>query len=132
MATLSCGKHHAVPPALEWFADIDAWQAAATARKKTPLVFVVADWDTASKEYDAKTFADPEVRRLLHDRFVALRIDGTDDESPTSRYVLSRFRVQGIPTIVAFAPDCRTELWRVTNYEPPDAFAKILRTELSF
>jgi thiol:disulfide interchange protein DsbD len=126
MAT-ACGKSYVDAPFARWQQDLEAAKGAALAQDKPLLVFFGADWDCSAKELEHKTFADPEVRKLLA-AYVTVTVDMTDtDDDPVTLAAVKEFRIVGEPGIVVLAPGLRTELARINEYVPPATFAGILR-----
>ena len=115
LGAAKCEKIAVVPP-VSFHTDVGGAFATARAQNKPVVVFVQADWDCGSKMLEQETFADPEVRLLLGHDFVPIRLDATDDESPETRLNQERFRVIGVPTIILYDPDGRTELARFNSY----------------
>jgi thiol:disulfide interchange protein DsbD len=68
------------------------------------LVDFTATWCVACKEMDKETFADQRVRQEAA-RFVALRVDVTDDEDPRVKATTSEHAVSGLPTVILFGSD---------------------------
>jgi thiol:disulfide interchange protein len=123
--TAGCRKSLVDVP-ITWHADLDAAASLSRAQQKPMLVYFGASWDTAAKELEHESFTDPEVRELLARRFVALRVDATDDEDPHTIALSRYFKVVGDPTIVVMAPDGVTELVRFEEYIAPRPLARIL------
>lgn len=73
-------------------------------RERRPvLVYARADWVTACLELERRTFPSPQVQRAAQ-RFVALRLDATNEEDPTVKFALNELEVEGLPTILLFDP----------------------------
>jgi hypothetical protein len=91
---LSCCKTPAGSTAITWMTDPEAAERNAVTTQKPLLVFVGAEWDTASKELEHRTFADDDVRKLL-------RAFGTRERAgaccPCRRYGRSRAIVHWSP-----------------------------------
>ncbi|GAC1545523.1 MAG: hypothetical protein NVS3B10_09590 [Polyangiales bacterium] len=79
----------------------DQTEAKATAsREKRPMVIdFTADWCAACKEMEKTTFVDPRFWRAAS-RFVALRVDGTDEDAPGFSDYAKRFEIRGLPAVV--------------------------------
>lgn len=84
------------------------------------LVDFTASWCGACKELDAVTFAHPDVQREAG-RFVAVKIDATDDEDPAVQKVMSELGVVGLPTVLLIS-SAGEELRRFTDFVPPQPF----------
>jgi thiol:disulfide interchange protein DsbD len=84
-----------------------AWHqlSLAEARKKAatesrPMVVdFTAEWCGACKELDKLTFSDPAVMNEAG-RFVAVKVDATDDEDPEVVRAMKELGVKGLPTVV--------------------------------
>jgi thiol:disulfide interchange protein len=72
------------------------------------------------------TLVDPEVRTLLHRRFVADIVDCTDEDDPEVARHWHDFHVLGTPTILVVDPDTLAEKARVDHFVEPEALAKVL------
>ncbi len=88
----------AAPP-IAWMTDHDAALKRAKSEGKPMLIDFGAEWCTACKELEHQTFPDPNVRAEAQ-RFVALRIDATDDEDATVNKLKDRYKVVGLPTVI--------------------------------
>jgi thiol:disulfide interchange protein DsbD len=98
----------------------------ALTRAKTdgrPLVVdFTAAWCGACKELDKKTFSEPRVGQELS-RFVAVKVDATNNDDPKVEAMLARFKVVGLPTVVVFDSHGK-EAARFNDFVPPDEFLK--------
>jgi thioredoxin:protein disulfide reductase len=94
----------------------------AATEKRPLLVDFTAAWCGACKELDKKTFSEPRVGQELG-RFVAVKVDATNNDDPKVEAMLARFKVIGLPTVVLF--DSRgKEAARFNDFVPPDEFLK--------
>jgi len=125
--SVGCGKRRfdAQGP-IEWLTSYDAAMREARRDEKLGLAFVGAEWDTGSKKLEHETFADPDVRAIVHARYVALYVDMTDDEAPTFGPLRDRFKVLGTPTIILFSTGFYQELVRFTEYMTPQRLLSAL------
>lgn len=89
------------------------------------LVDFTASWCVACKEMDKLTFAAPEVA-LEAGRFVAVKIDATNDEDPAVQQAMQALGVVGLPTVVVFDSSGR-EAARYTDFVPADRFLDAIR-----
>lgn len=109
------------PPPLEWH----EWEAAAfekaQAEDRYLLVSVQAGWCHWCHVMNAETFGDPRVRRLLADRFVAIKVDS--DDRPD---LAERFQDYAWPATVLLTPDAQIVV-ALRGYRSPDDFAPLLQ-----
>jgi thiol:disulfide interchange protein DsbD len=107
--------------ALSWQqGNVDAALERALRERRPMIVDFTAAWCGACKELDKLTFSTAPVGAALG-RFVAVRVDATNDEDPKVGAALQRFGVRGLPTVVVF--DSRgKEAVRFTDFVPPDQF----------
>jgi thiol:disulfide interchange protein DsbD len=84
------------------------------------IVDFTAAWCGACKELDKLTFSTAPVGAELG-RFVAVRVDATNDEDPKVGAALQRFGVRGLPTVVVFDSHGKEAL-RFTDFVPPEQF----------
>jgi thioredoxin:protein disulfide reductase len=138
---------------IAWLHDEKAAIAEASRTGKPILVDFFAEWCAACKELDAHTFSDPEVRAVVADRFVPLKVDATDETDEVTR-LTSKYGVPGLPTVLMFGcdqhgapapvaappPPAKEEpalascaapaegsVGRLTGFEPPDKMLERLR-----
>lgn len=112
------------PQELTW--ERDEAKAVARARDEArPLIVeFAADWCMACKELERQTWADPRVKRGAA-RFVAVRIDATNDEDPQVKALSAKYRVVGLPTIVVLDAKGQ-EQRRFTEFVTADALLAAL------
>lgn len=102
--------------------DIDGALARAATDKRPLIVDFTAAWCAACKELDKQTFSEPRVGQELG-RFVAVKVDATNNDDPKVEALLARYKVVGLPTVVLF--DSRgKEAVRFNDFVPPDEFLK--------
>lgn len=100
--------------------DVDAARALALREGRPLLVDFTADWCAACKELDRKTFSAAEVLPIMA-RFVAIKVDATNDLDPKVEATLERFQVVGLPTVLVFDSRGREAL-RYTDFIGPEKF----------
>jgi len=98
----------------------------ARAAARPMLVDFTASWCVACKELDKLTFSHDAVEQEAG-RFVAVRVDATDDEDPKVEKALAEFRVKGLPTVILFDSEGR-EARRFNDFVEAEHFLEALRT----
>ncbi|MBN2196699.1 MAG: thioredoxin family protein [Polyangiaceae bacterium] len=88
------------------------------------LVDFTADWCIACKELDRYTFADPAVIAATS-RFVAVKVDLTDDDDPAAAATKAEHRIVGLPTVLLFDRTGRAAV-RCTDFVPPQDFRALV------
>jgi thiol:disulfide interchange protein len=91
----------AAPGPIAWLHDEGRAVEQARASGKPLLIDFRADWCGACKMLDAYTWSDPAVRAEVAARFVPLQLDLTNEEDEGVHGLAERYRVSGLPTIVA-------------------------------
>jgi thiol:disulfide interchange protein DsbD len=88
--------------------------AQAKAEKRPMLIDFGAEWCGACKELEKHTFADPEVK-VKAGRFVALRIDATNEDDPTVAAMMTKYGVKGLPAVILIDSEGK-EVKRITEF----------------
>jgi thiol:disulfide interchange protein DsbD len=88
------------------------------------LVDFTAAWCAACKEIDKLTFTDERVQREAG-RFVAVKVDATDDDDPLVVATMKEHVVRGLPTLILFDSD-GAEAQRFTDFVDAEAFLDAL------
>ncbi|MCP4145185.1 MAG: thioredoxin fold domain-containing protein [bacterium] len=102
---------------------------AASASSGKPLVMDFwAEWCSACKELDHKTWSSDEPLALSK-QFVALKMDMTE-RNPANDAALKKYAVVGMPTVIFFDSEGK-ELERFSGFKGPDDVEKIMRRVLS-
>ena len=113
-----------VDRALHFRADESNAIVAARDQKRPMIVDFAAEWCGACKELEAKTFSDPRVL-ASGGRFVAVRVDATNEDSPPVAALMKKYRVTGLPTVV-IVDSTGKEVNRVTEFINAEKFLAIL------
>lgn len=87
------------PKPVVWNTDESKARDAAAKEKKPMIIDFTAEWCAACKELEKNTFTTERFMKAA-ERFVALRIDGTDEDNPTFDKNSKAYGVQGLPAIV--------------------------------
>jgi thiol:disulfide interchange protein DsbD len=98
----------------------------AASRAKTEgrplLVDFTADWCAACKEIAKETFSDPRVQeKAVSAKYIAVKVDATNDEDPQVDAVKGKYRVVGLPTVVIFDSNGQ-ERKRFNEFVGPERF----------
>lgn len=108
-------------PPIEW----ESWSRptfeAARASGRHLLVSVQASWCHWCHVMNDQTFGDPEVRRLVDEGYVAIKVDS--DARPD---LAERFQDYAWPATVLLSPDAEVVV-AMRGYRAPGAFREILR-----
>jgi thiol:disulfide interchange protein DsbD len=81
---------------------------------------LTAGWCIACKELDRYTFSDPAVVAAAA-RYLAVKVDLTDDDDPAAAATKAEHRIVGLPTVLLFDRQGR-EAVRCTDFVPADEF----------
>lgn len=97
---------------------------------KIAMLDLYADWCVACKEFEHKTFADPQVQTVLSD-VLLLRVDMTNN-SESNRTLMKALAVTGLPTIIFFNQQGEEiQAQRITGFLPAEAFMATLNAAKS-
>jgi thiol:disulfide interchange protein DsbD len=112
---------------LAWeYVPVQVARERAKAEKRPLLVDFTADWCGACKELDKHTFSQPDVANEAG-RFVAVKVDATDDEDPVIAATMGELSVRGLPTVLVY--DSKgVEAIRCTDFVPPKPFLDAIKT----
>ncbi len=110
---------------LQWLnSETDERRLAQT--KHRPLIIDFgAEWCGACKELSSHTFADDRVRSEAG-RFVAVRVDATDEDDPQVNAMKGKYKIVGLPTVVVLDSQGNGQA-RFNEFVPPDRFLATIR-----
>ena len=120
---------------IPWVRDEQAAVQQSRATGKPLLIDFFAEWCAACKELDLHTWTDPVVAKEVSERFVPLKIDGTEESQQTDE-LYKKYNVPGLPTVLMLAcredrpPGCAVPgegPTRVTGFLPPPEMLERLR-----
>jgi thiol:disulfide interchange protein DsbD len=107
-----------------WQASEAAGREQAAVQGKPVIIDFGASWCKACKELEEHTFPNARVRREGA-RFVAIKVDATDDEAPEVLALQAKYKVVGLPTVIVLDSTGK-EAVRFTEFVPPERFAEAL------
>lgn len=105
--------------------DVEEARQLALREGRPLLVDFTAKWCGACQELDRKTFSSEVVRPEMA-RFVAVKVDATNDEDPKVEATMERFGVVGLPTVLIFDSRGR-EAIRYTDFVGPEQFLEAVQ-----
>ncbi|MFO0565176.1 MAG: cytochrome c biogenesis protein CcdA [Polyangiaceae bacterium] len=98
----------------------------AASEKRPLLLDFTATWCGACKELDKHTFSEESVAQEAG-RFVAVKVDATDDEDPIVSATMKEHRVVGLPTVLVY--DSKgSEAVRCTDFVAPKPFLEAIKS----
>ncbi|WP_455203503.1 protein-disulfide reductase DsbD, partial [Kaarinaea lacus] len=90
---------------LENTTQLDEQLSQAQAANKPVLLDYYATWCTDCRRMEKATFSDPQVQKILLDKFVLLQVDVTDPNNEDTEAIKKRFKVFGPPAMLFFDKD---------------------------
>jgi thiol:disulfide interchange protein DsbD len=111
---------------LQWVTSEADGMRLAQAEHRPVIVDFGAEWCLACKELTKHTFADERVRSAAA-RFVAVRVDATDEDDAQVAAIKGKYKVVGLPTVVVLDSTGK-ERARLNEFVPPERFLDILKT----
>ncbi len=110
---------------LQWLESEQAAVKQAQANHLPMIVDFGAAWCGACNELATHTFADSKVREEAG-RFVAVRVDATDDDNAQIAKIKDKDRVVGLPTVVVL-DSAGQEKVRFNEFVPADRFLSAIK-----
>jgi thioredoxin:protein disulfide reductase len=110
---------------LQWLTSEAEGSKTAKAEHRPLIVDFGAEWCGACKELTTHTFADDQVRSEAG-RFVAVRVDATDEDDPQVNAVKDKYKVVGLPTVVVMDSEGQERV-RFNEFVPPERFLSAIR-----
>lgn len=111
---------------LTWEHDEKIATELAKTEKRPLIVDFTAEWCAACKELSKETFSDPRVmEKAAAAKFVAVKVDATNDEDPQVDAVKGKYKVVGLPTVVIYDSTGK-ERKRFNEFIGPEPFLKAI------
>jgi len=98
----------------------------ADSESRPMLIDFTAEWCGACNELARHTFSDPAVMAEAS-RFVALKVDATQEDDASIEQIKDKYHVVGLPTVIVLGTDGRERL-RLTEFVPPAQMYDVLRS----
>ena len=80
-----------------WIEDLDEGIKMAEETGKPLFVDIGAEWCIACHELEEFTFSDPEVIKILNEKFIPVKLDGTEESDPVYKKIKAHFKEKGYP-----------------------------------
>ena len=91
-------------------------------KQKNVMIDFYADWCSACKELDHRTFSQPAVVERLND-FVTIKLDFTNPKDPRIKTLKAKYQVSGLPVVAFFDSNGQElEQKRISSFIPADKF----------
>ena len=107
--------------------DLDRELAKAKAAGKPVMLDYYATWCTDCRRMEKATFSDPQVQKVLREKFVLLQVDLEDPNNEKTEAIKKRYKVFGPPAILFF--DASGKMRKDLNFygfKKPDEFMATL------
>ncbi len=109
---------------LEFLSD-EAEGVAIARRERRPMILVFfAKWSGVCNQLEQQTFSDPEFRDRAAG-FVGVRVDMTEEESPTAVAAASKYHVRGLPTALIL-DSMGNEAARIEQFVGPETMIAMI------
>lgn len=126
------GLNHSVDPnapEITWLTNEEEALDRASAEGKPVLIDFGAEWCAACKKLEHQTFPDPNVRSEAQ-RFIALRVDATDDEDESVNRLKDKYKVVGLPTVIMLDKTGK-EVVRFNDFVQADTFYAAMKCKVA-
>jgi thiol:disulfide interchange protein DsbD len=87
---------------LENTGQLDEQLAKAKAAGKPVLLDYFATWCTDCRRMEKATFTDPQVQKIMREKFVLLQVDVSDPNNAATEAIKKRYKVFGPPAMLFF------------------------------
>ena len=115
-------RSHDNEPKVNWITDESEGFVIAKQEQKHVMIDFYADWCSACKELDHRTFSQPEVVERLND-FVTIKLDFTNPKDPRIKTLKAKYQVSGLPVVAFFDSNGQElEQKRISSFIPADKF----------
>ena len=111
--------------AAQWLESEQIAVQQAQANHRPMIVDFGATWCGACNELTTQTFADTQVREEAG-RFVAVRVDATDDDNEQVGEIKDKYRVVGLPTVVVLDSSGQEKV-RFNEFVPAERFLSAIK-----
>jgi thiol:disulfide interchange protein DsbD len=111
--------------------ELDKELARAKAAGKPVILDYFATWCTDCRRMEKATFSNPEVQKVMLEKFVSLQVDVTDPTNEATEAIKKRFKVFGPPAMLFFDEkgNAMTQL-NFYGFKKPEEFMKTINQAL--
>ena len=122
-ATFLWGSWLMKGPGVAWQPYSDQLLQEARQQGKPVIIDFSATWCTPCRELEDVTFHDPALVKQVGADFVMIKVDLTQKGNPVHQRLLSRYAVQGVPTVVFLDRQGQERVkLRLVDFLPPEQF----------
>ncbi len=117
-------------PGVDWKNYSEELLEQAMMENRPVILDFYADWCAPCRRLENETFHDPDVVELSRE-FVSIKVDLTRGGVPLHEYLVEKYRVPGVPTVIFLSPDgMEMKDLRVIDYMPPERFLGLMQNAL--
>lgn len=129
LATLLIGNWVLRGPGITWQPYSDDLLETAHRVGKPVIVDFYADWCSPCVKLEDETFHQSAIVTRARKDFIMVKVDLTRAENALTEFLLKRYNVKGVPTIVFIGPDGRErDDLRLVDFLPADQFLNRMRS----